>query len=148
MVVNALSQIKAKIASLNKANKALLDDMESSSVWGAAVSKYKDQIFEAGVSGLSKYANGTKRARRGVALVGENGRELVSFGGGERVYNHQATERVFSNMDGGRALTKADLEQLVREILNKAKPNVTATFEGGETKRSKDFARDIAWELR
>ncbi|NHN55770.1 hypothetical protein G9U51_08270 [Calidifontibacter sp. DB0510] len=35
------------------------------------------------------YAAGTRRAQRGLSVVGENGWELVDFGGGERVYSHQ-----------------------------------------------------------
>lgn len=35
-----------------------------------------------------KYAAGTMSAKRGLALVGENGPEIVSFGGGERVYSN------------------------------------------------------------
>lgn len=47
----------------------------------------------------SAYASGTESARAGVALVGERGPELVTFGGGERVYPASETARLLA---GGR----------------------------------------------
>lgn len=41
-----------------------------------------------------KYAAGTMSAKRGLALVGENGPEIVSFGGGERVYSNADSQRM------------------------------------------------------
>lgn len=43
------------------------------------------------------YENGTRSAAKGMALVGERGPELVSFGGGERVYNAQQTRNFANN---------------------------------------------------
>jgi len=61
-------------------------------------------------------------ARRGLALVGEQGPEIVSFGGGERVYPHGTGPK----MDGGRAInvhvnvlpgaTKASAKQAAAEM--------------------------------
>lgn len=39
---------------------------------------------------------GTLSARRGLALVGERGPELVAFGGGERVYPAHQTKTMLS----------------------------------------------------
>jgi SLT domain-containing protein len=41
------------------------------------------------LSGIKGYATGTKGAAKGWAWVGEEGPELVQFGGGETVLNHQ-----------------------------------------------------------
>lgn len=45
---------------------------------------FLSKLFGGG-SGVPMYAEGTKSAKRGVALVGEKGPELVRFGGGEEV---------------------------------------------------------------
>lgn len=42
------------------------------------------------------YAAGTRSAKRGWAIVGEEGPELVELGGGERVYNARQTRRMLS----------------------------------------------------
>ncbi|MFC8099439.1 transglycosylase SLT domain-containing protein [Streptomyces sp. NPDC057363] len=44
------------------------------------------------LSGTTGYASGTNSASPGLAMVGEKGRELVAFGGGERVFNNEETE--------------------------------------------------------
>ncbi|MGW4446447.1 transglycosylase SLT domain-containing protein [Streptomyces sp. NPDC004682] len=44
------------------------------------------------LSGNKGYATGTLSASPGLAVVGEKGRELVAFGGGERVFNNDETE--------------------------------------------------------
>uniref|UniRef100_UPI003158AF62 aggregation-promoting factor C-terminal-like domain-containing protein n=1 Tax=Streptomyces sp. WZ-12 TaxID=3030210 RepID=UPI003158AF62 len=46
------------------------------------------------------YEKGTKSARPGLALVGERGPELVSFKGGERVYNNSETEQMLGGRGG------------------------------------------------
>lgn len=45
-------------------------------------------------SRLRGYANGTRSAEAGLALVGEYGPELVAFGGGERVFTATETRRI------------------------------------------------------
>ncbi|MFI5877531.1 transglycosylase SLT domain-containing protein [Streptomyces sp. NPDC051445] len=44
------------------------------------------------LAGNKGYATGTLSASPGLALVGEKGRELVAFGGGERVFDNTETE--------------------------------------------------------
>lgn len=46
-----------------------------------------------------RFASGTLEALPGWALVGENGPELVDFGGGETVYNHTRTNRLLSGVE-------------------------------------------------
>lgn len=50
---------------------------------------------------IPKYATGTRNARGGVALVGENGPELVRLRGGEQIYSNQRTRQVL----GGDTIT-------------------------------------------
>lgn len=47
------------------------------------------------------YANGTGSAAPGLAMVGERGPELVSFRGGERVYNASQTRGMMTRRGGG-----------------------------------------------
>ncbi|MFJ8930595.1 hypothetical protein ACIRLA_28805 [Streptomyces sp. NPDC102364] len=48
------------------------------------------------LSGTTGYATGTLSASPGLAMVGEKGRELVAFGGGERVFNNEETEGILN----------------------------------------------------
>ena len=48
---------------------------------------------------LPGYANGTYNAPPGLALVGENGPELIHFGGGEQVLPAEQTEAVMHRLD-------------------------------------------------
>ncbi|MFF8367849.1 hypothetical protein ACF05W_03295 [Streptomyces lydicus] len=48
------------------------------------------------LSGNTGYATGALSASPGLAMVGERGRELVAFGGGERVFNNAETESLLN----------------------------------------------------
>ncbi len=50
--------------------------------------------------GINGYAVGTSSAEPGLALVGENGPELVDFRGGERVYTSDETSDILSGTGG------------------------------------------------
>jgi phage-related minor tail protein len=50
-----------------------------------------------GGGGTPGYATGTLSAAPGLALVGENGPELINFGGGEVVYTTQETSRILAD---------------------------------------------------
>ena len=50
--------------------------------------------------GLNGYAVGTSSAEPGLALVGENGPEIVDFSGGERVYTADETADILSGRGG------------------------------------------------
>lgn len=52
------------------------------------------------MSGISRYATGTDYADTGLALVGEEGPELVMMQGGETVLNAHATEAALSGTSG------------------------------------------------
>lgn len=55
------------------------------------------------VASIGGYASGTLSARRGLALVGERGPELINFRGGEQVYNaaQTAAMRSLATVGGG-----------------------------------------------
>lgn len=57
-----------------------------------------------GYVSLPMYASGTDNASAGLALVGERGPELVSFGGGETVYDAEKTRRYLVDMNALSAL--------------------------------------------
>ncbi|MGI5196931.1 transglycosylase SLT domain-containing protein [Streptomyces sp. CA-288835] len=48
------------------------------------------------LAGNTGYATGTMSASPGLAMVGERGRELVAFGGGERVFDNEDTEALLN----------------------------------------------------
>ena len=54
----------------------------------------------ADASQLPGYATGTKNAPPGMAWVGENGPELLSFAGGEQVFTASASKRLAATMAG------------------------------------------------
>ncbi|KQY45276.1 hypothetical protein ASD46_09110 [Rhizobium sp. Root491] len=109
--------------SLKKIGDALLDDVLSSIFkvnnaagggGGGLLSSIFGGLFsgggKGGVSGVPMYAKGTNSARAGLAIVGEEGPEVVRFGGGEKVIpNHKLTAPSLPNMKslggGGSSVT-------------------------------------------
>lgn len=67
---------------------------------GVEVTGGSINVGSAGPSGLRIYAgaSGIDNARRGLTLVGEEGPELVSFAGGERVWNTDDTRAMFASL--------------------------------------------------
>lgn len=53
---------------------------------------------------VKQFASGTDSAPAGLAVVGEEGPELVSFGGGERVHTAAATSRMLAGSSSGAPL--------------------------------------------
>jgi hypothetical protein len=51
-----------------------------------------------GIPHIPKLATGTDNARRGLALVGEAGPELVRFNGGEQVLNNRNTQKALAGI--------------------------------------------------
>lgn len=60
-----------------------------------AVKRHRPEYIH-GIDTYEKYASGTNYAKEGLALVGENGPEMVSFGGGEKVFNAEETRTIMS----------------------------------------------------
>lgn len=54
-----------------------------------------------GIKKLFGFANGTNNAPRGLAIVGEQGPELIDFRGGEKVYNNTDTNRMLQGTKSG-----------------------------------------------
>ena len=65
---------------------------------------------------LNAFAQGTRSAPRGVALVGENGPELVEFRGGERVRTASETRRIASRGEGGGGMSEAQFERFMKRL--------------------------------
>lgn len=98
--------------SLKKIGNALLDDVLNSifkvnNAAGGGGGSFLSSIFgglfngggKGGISGVPMYAKGTNSARAGLAIVGEEGPEVVRFGGGEKVIpNHKITAPILPNM--------------------------------------------------
>jgi hypothetical protein len=55
------------------------------------IARARQVIYNAQVANHREYATGTTSAARGLALVGEQGPELVAMGGGERVFTASQT---------------------------------------------------------
>lgn len=75
---------------------AVKDAVEKTSDWVSdAVDSVKDWVED-----WWPFANGTNNAPKGLALVGEQGPELVKFNGGEQVLNTKNTQKALSGMGG------------------------------------------------
>lgn len=65
---------------------------------------FMDKYHGGGGGTRRGYATGTNYAEKGIALVGEQGPELIAFGGGEKVINSRNTSEILS---GGNRITIA-----------------------------------------
>ena len=68
------------------------------------------------------YASGTMNAAPGLALVGENGPELVNFGGGEVVYTADETKRMMQGM------TDVYIPQNINEAMSMKEPEWNSSW--------------------
>ena len=87
-----------------------------------------------GNKNVPHYATGTRSARSGVALVGENGPELVNLRGGERVYTNAQTRGLLSgdSIHIGQIVIDAKNFKEFNDIVNIAK-NEAMTMRQGVT---------------
>lgn len=69
-----------------------------------------------------EYASGTLNAAPGLALVGENGPELVNFGGGEVVYTADETKRMMQGM------TDVYIPQNISEAVSMKEPEWNSSW--------------------
>lgn len=72
------------------------------------------QNLKAMQKSVPAYATGTRSAKRGWAIVGEEGPELVEMGGGERVYNARQTRRMLSG--GGATYVDRSTTQYIFKV--------------------------------
>lgn len=83
---------------------------------------------------VSEYAVGTESAAPGLALVGEEGPELVRFGGGEVVYTADETSNILSRDNSDSILVPPSESDNGKEVSNGDK-TITLKIEGaGEVK--------------
>lgn len=89
VVVASLVAIAILLAGTGWAIKSALDGAGNAA-------QVAQQNLKAIQKSVPAYATGTRSAKRGWAIVGEEGPELVEMGGGERVYNARQTRRMLS----------------------------------------------------
>ena len=63
---------------------------------------------------VQQHATGTLYSRGGLALVGENGAELVKLNSGDRVYTHTQTREILSSANSG--VDKALMQTMIGKI--------------------------------
>lgn len=73
----------------------------------------------------STYASGTMNAAPGLALVGENGPELVNFGGGEVVYTADQTRHMMQDMGN---MTDVYIPQNINEAMGMREPSYNGSW--------------------
>lgn len=75
----------------------------------------------------SAYATGTYSAMSGMALVGENGPEMINLGrGGQRIYNNSETERIIGSMQSGEKVSNENYNSnLITQLANELKSITT-----------------------
>ncbi|MFJ2514700.1 phage tail tape measure protein [Streptomyces griseoviridis] len=124
-------------------------------VVGSRARSWKDSLFTHHYGFAAKgYASGTKGAAPGWAWVGENGRELVKFSGGETVLNHRDSMAAWAaggaGLDGyAKGTTKASLR--ARTAARKDIPGDLVAFTKSLTgsasdisKAAKELTKDLA----
>lgn len=122
---------KTKTQELLSAGQQLLQigqSMYASSVDFAMLERFvRDSIGSvARELGVPGYASGTRSAASGMRWVGENGPELVRFGGGERVYNAEESKMMargqaqndqrFNEMNSNIADMRDDISRMTRQL--------------------------------
>lgn len=93
MFATAATNVLTGVQSLREAVAQLLQQLAQLLI-NNAMKQLFGNIFGGLNLGIPGYASGTFSAARGLAMVGEEGPELVNFGGGERVYNARETARM------------------------------------------------------
>lgn len=86
-------------------------------------------------STVPRYATGTRNARGGMALVGENGPELVNLRGGERIYNSSQTRSLLGgdSISIGQITIDAKNVKEFNDIVNIARNEAVSMRQGVTT---------------
>lgn len=96
----------------------------------------------------SKYATGTRNARSGLALVGEEGPEFIDFSGGETVYNAFETERMLRTMLDTYSLFSAVPAVPLQASSSRYEISISPTFyvtsEDNTTERLEEYSEIVA----
>lgn len=93
MFATAATNVLTGVQSLREAVTQLIGQIAQLFI-NSAMKQLFGNIFGGLNLGVPGYATGTMSAARGLAMVGEEGPELVNFRGGERVYNARDTARL------------------------------------------------------
>jgi len=149
--------------SLKKIGDALLDDVLSiifkvNNAAGGGGGGLLSSIFgglfggggKGGVSGVPMYAKGTNSARAGLAIVGEEGPEVVKFGGGEKVVpNHKLTAPSLPSMKSfGRGGSSVNLSPSYNIDARGADAAAVARIQAGLEKTNANLKANIIETIR
>lgn len=89
LIVAAITALIAVIAVLIGKGNDVTNAMNS-------ITSATTGTMQAANSNMPRYVTGTRSAKGGLALVGENGPELINLRGGERIYTNGQTRRMMS----------------------------------------------------
>lgn len=101
----------------------------------SGISSATTGTMRAANSKVPQYATGTRSARGGLAVVGENGPELVNLRGGERIYNNSQTRGLLggSNISIGQITIDAKNVKEFNDIVAIAKNEAMSMRQGAVT---------------
>lgn len=101
----------------------------------SGISSATTGTMRAANSKVPQHATGTRSARGGLALVGENGPELVNLRGGERIYNNSQTRGLLggSNISIGQITIDAKNVKEFNDIVAIAKNEAMSMRQGAVT---------------
>lgn len=118
MFATAATNVLTGVQSLREAVGQLLQQLAQLLI-NSAMKQLFGNIFGGLNLGLPGSASGTRSAARGLAMVGEEGPELVNFRGGERVYNARDTSRMARSGEGqgGRPASASAVVYLDGEVI-------------------------------
>ncbi|MDX2538580.1 phage tail tape measure protein [Streptomyces scabiei] len=115
-------------------------------VIGAGARSYKDSLFTHRYGFAAKgYADGGKPTAGEFAWVGEQGPELVKFRGGEEVFNHRDSLRMWEGI-GARGFAKGTAAAKARKDIPGDLTNFTKSLTGSASdiaKASKELVKDL-----
>jgi phage-related protein len=116
MFATAATNVLTGVTSLREAVGQLLQQLAQLLINSAMKSLFGNIFQGLGLGSLTGYATGTASAAAGLAMVGEEGPELINFKGGERVYNARDTSRMLSG--GGSDGAGGPVQVTVNTYLN------------------------------
>lgn len=99
----------------------------------------RDGTYSVGTLSVGTFASGTKNAPSGLAIVGENGPELVQLSGGESIFNSTETSNLISSLSTTSSAESyilnsvkisdidANFENKLKQILNQVLADKSAT---------------------
>lgn len=124
-ILSAAYKLASPFVSAYNAAKSLLSTL------GSLASRISSMpSLSIGGLSLGGYANGTESAPPGLAWVGERGRELVAFRGGEQVFDHTRSEGIARAGAGARYLLPTTAVASETTIVLQVESLATVNVEG------------------